>query len=247
MRLFMLLVLGWLGLAQAALAVQAGTRIDSRAYATFHVADLVQPLTAWSPTLWTTVASVEALTLTGATDTRVPPGAQVVSAYVLSNTGNMASEYTFTLNGSGCSGTTTSLSGLRLAVDSNNNGVADAGEWIATGTPSALKLRTGGSANLLVVGSSPVLASGLACISLTATTVAQSQLASSSLRVHVGTGASVTLNQTASYSGPLLSGTSVVGITTTARNIGTAAAAATSTAGPVATPVLVNGAPSWKT
>lgn len=233
----------WLGQLHAALAaVPAGTAILAQASATYHMAGIVQPLTAWSPVVKAQIVAVESLTLAGPAGQRALPGADVSLNYLLTNTGNTASRYTFQLTATGCGVTDVTLGGLRLALDTNGNGLIDPGEQIAVGGVVA-SLPSGQSASLIVHGSVPTVAAGTACVTLSGTTADQGQSATVSTPIRVGPGAALSLNKTVASAGALVPGTSTVDFTLTANNIGTEDAGPTPSAGTGATPVTVNGVP----
>lgn len=236
----LLVLVLWLGLGPVAMAAQAGALITAQAHASYRMPGMVQSISAWSATTVAQVAAVESLTLTGATSLRASPGADVTASYLLTNTGNTTSRYSFQLTGTGCIGTDIALGSIRLALDINGNGVAEPHETLPTGS-TATSLAAGQSASLLVVGSTPLVASGTACLSLTATTAAQPQSAAVRTSVLVGSGASVSLTKTVASTGAPVRGTSTLDFTLTATNLGTDPAAPTGTAGATATPVKVNG------
>lgn len=236
----MLVLVLWLSQLQPVLAVQAGTAIATQAHASFLMPGMVQPVTAWSDVVLVQVTAVESLTLTGPTRLRVPPGAQVHVAYQVTNAGNAESSYTLQLGNTGCSDpATTTLSNLRLALDTNRNGVVEVQEAVTS--PAAITLLPGQSAGLLVLGVAPAVASGMACVSLLATSAAEQNTAAAHTSVQIGTGASVSLSKTVSSVGPLVRGVSTLDFTLTANSIGSEAAALTSTDPTGAIPLKVDG------
>jgi large repetitive protein len=234
-----LVLVMWLSHLQAAQAVQAGTRIATQARASFLMPGMVQPVTAWSEVVLVNVAAVESLTLTGPTSLHVPPGVQVALAYQLTNTGNTESRYALQPGNSGCSDpATAALSNLRLALDTNRNGVVEAQETVTA--PGTVTLLPGQSASLLVLGGVPIVASGTACVSLSAVTAGE-RTATARTRVQIGTGASVSLSKTVSSTGALVRGASTLDFTLVANSIGTQTAALASTDPTATTPLKVDG------
>ena len=235
----------WLALLQGPAMAQtlAGTHISTQASATYRMDDMVHPVTAWSPVVVVNVLVVESLTLTGPTSVTTPPGGTVLVSYLLTNKGNAVSRYRFQLASTGCSGTNQVLGQLRLALDADHNGVAQAHETVSTGSVAA-SLSPGQSVSLLVQGLAPSVPSGLACVTLTATTDLQEEEAVLSTAVQVGAGASVSVSKTVASSGTLLRGTGLLDFTVTATNIGTDAAGPTDVAGAPAVALTIDGVPN---
>ncbi len=235
--------------APAVLASPApgGALIRNIATATYLPAGFAQAETASSNDVQARVQDVEALTLTSSQNVARPPGVQVTLSHLLSNTGNVASGYTFTWqnNGAGCAPDTLDLSALRVLHDVNNNGVADpADPVLALGTPNALSLLAGQAASLLVQGTLPMAANGTACLSLVATTALQAQTANNQDTITVSNAAVLTLSKSASYGGVMVPGTSTIDFTVTGNNLGAQAAQPVGTVAPGNTALIVNGAPA---
>ncbi|AIY42888.1 Outer membrane protein A precursor [Collimonas arenae] len=223
-----------------------GTVIRNVATATYVPAGFAQTETASSNGVIANVLPVEALTLTQDQNVTRPPNVVVSLNHLLTNTGNVPSSYTlnFVNNGPGCVADTLDLSSLRIVRDMNNNGVVDASDSvIALGSVGALQLKPGETASLIVQGTTPSVASGTACLTLSATTVSKGQSAVNHNVVTVGNVAVMSLIKSASYPSLVQPGSTVINFVVSGTNIGSQDAAPTSTAVPGSNTIIVNGAP----
>jgi len=230
---------------EASVAPAGGTIINV-ATATYVPAGYSQTETVNSNPVQADVAAVEALVLTQSQAVDRPPNVPVTLAHELTNTGNTPSSYMLNLvrNGSGCSGGTATLAGLKVVIDSNNNGVADPGEPVITlGAAGAVTLKAGQSVALLVQGTTPTQSAALACYTLTATTALQSLSASNNDIVNIDDNGVLSLTKSASYSGLVIPGSSNITFNIVGASIGWQGVAPSATApGSLATPILYNGA-----
>ncbi|MDB5879742.1 MAG: conserved repeat domain protein, partial [Variovorax sp.] len=220
----------------------AGLVIRTTATASYLPAGYSQIERTSSNTVTAVIRAVEALTLDGEARVARAPDIDATLNFLLRNTGNVDSSYAFApINGGSCTGTDTlDLSSLRVVLDANNNGVADAVEPTLTGA-AALTLAPGRTASLLVQGHVPNLPTGAACITLEAATQSQHVLARAATLVTIGANPVLAITKTAAFDGPLVPGASKVDFSIDAENIGVRAATPTATAGPAATPIVVNG------
>lgn len=220
----------------------AGLVIRTTATASYLPAGYSQIERSNSNTVTAVIRAVEALTLDGEARIARAPDINATLNFMLRNTGNVDSSYAFALiNGGSCTGTDNfDLSTLRVVLDANNNGVVDEVEPPLTGA-AALTLSPGRTGSLLVLGHVPNLPTGAACITLEATTQSQHIVARVATLVTVGANPVMAITKTAAFDGPLVPGGSKVDFNIDAQNIGVRAATPTATAGPAATPILVNG------
>ncbi|RZL56823.1 MAG: DUF11 domain-containing protein, partial [Variovorax sp.] len=231
----------------AAATPQAGLVISTTATASYVPAGYSQIERTSSNTVTAVIRAVEALALEGEARVARAPDVDATLNFLLRNTGNVESAYAFSLtNGGSCPGTDDfDLSGLRVVLDTNNNGIVDATEPALAGPgPGALVLGPERTAGLLVQGHVPNLPNGAACITLQAQTRLQQVTARSATLVTVGANPIVSIVKTASFDGPLVPGAGKIDFHLEAQNIGVRAAAATATAGPAAMPIRVNGVPT---
>ena len=227
----------------------AGLVMRTTATASYIPAGYSQIERTSSNTVTAVIRAVEALTLDGEARVAKAPDMATTLNFLLRNTGNVEASYALTpINGGGCAGTATGaniddfdLSGLRVVLDADNNGIADAAEPALAGG-AALTLAPGRAASLLVQGRTPNLPSGAACIALEATTQSQHITARAATLITIGANPVLTITKTAVFDGPLVPGVGKVDFNIDAQNIGVRPATATATAGPAATPVMVNGA-----
>lgn len=224
--------------------VPGNTIISTQATAEYIPNGYAQNETIYSERIYVTVASVEVVLLTPTTQTvNAAPSTTAILRHVLTNGGNVTSQYTFSLqsNASGCQSTTMNLSGLQLVRDINGNGVAESSDAVVPlSTPGALSLAMGESANLLVTGGVAASQSGLACLQLKTTTTVQGSVASALDTVRINNAAVITVNKSATYSGVVQPGTSVVRYTVTANNVGVNDAVGTNISSTSNT-ILING------
>lgn len=244
----MLLVFVAMSLASVvhAAPLAAGTLLRNVAHATYVPDGYVQTESVDSNAVVASISPVEALTLFQGQSVKRPPGVQVLLSHLLTNTGNVLSAYSLNWlnNGAGCSVDNFDLAGLRVVQDANNNGVADANEpSIPLATPGALSLPAGRSVSLLVLGNMPNVSSGFACLTLTATTVAQGISATNQDIVEATDLAVVSLTKMASYSGFIVPGSSRIDFTVNGTNIGASEALPTANAAPGGLGITVDGNP----
>lgn len=226
-----------------AAAPPAGFVIKNRAEASYVPTGKALPETIFSNTVSVSVGAVEALTLTHDWTVDLPPGSQAVLPHILSNTGNVASFYSFSLVN--LAGDGFDLSSLRLVLDANGNGLVDSDETSLTLGLSSLNLAAGRSATLLVTGVLPVNAgTASAQVKLTATTVSPKHLfASNTDTIRTGRQASIQLTKRADQAGSVLPG-AVIKYHVVGTNIGDSPAGPTATAAPLGTPILIDGQPA---
>jgi uncharacterized repeat protein (TIGR01451 family) len=225
----------------------AGIVIRSIATGTYLPNGLAQTETISSNEVIATVLPVEALVLTQDQSLSRPPASIVTLSHLLTNTGNVASTYTLALanNVGGCAADTLDLSALRVVRDSNNNGVVDAADPVVQlNAAGAIALKPGETAALLVQGTIPTAATGVACVGLTATTALQGLTAINRDTVTVGNAAALQLVKSASYPGNVIPGQTRVDFSVSGTNIGAQDAQPSNVIAPTNTPLLVNGAPS---
>ncbi|WP_083259035.1 OmpA family protein [Variovorax boronicumulans] len=225
----------------------AGIVIRSIATGTYMPNGLAQTETISSNEVIATVLPVEALVLTQDQSLSRPPASIVTLSHLLTNTGNVASTYTLALanNAGGCAADTLDLSALRVVRDSNNNGVVDAADPVVQlNAAGAIALKPGETAALLVQGTIPTAATGVACVGLTATTALQGLTAINRDTVTVGNAAALQLVKSASYPGNVIPGQTRIDFSVSGTNIGAQDAQPSNVIAPTNTPLLVNGAPS---
>ncbi|MDB5929174.1 MAG: conserved repeat domain protein [Polaromonas sp.] len=230
-----------------AVPAQAGTAIRNVASATYVPAGFTQVETADSNHVLVTVQAVEMLSLTQDQSVVRPPNVQVTLNHLLTNTGNVRSDYTigFVNSGAGCPTPILSLGALRVLRDLNNNGVADAGDpVVALGISGSITLQPGETAGLLVQGTLPAASAGSACTLLTATTAATAATATNRDIITISNAAVLSLTKSASYPGVVVPGVTRIDFTVSGSNIGAQDAQPVGTAAPAGTAIFVNGAPS---
>ena len=183
-----------------------------------------------SNTVNTTVAALEALSLTANQNLIFAPGSNFTSTHVLTNTGNVGTTYLITTSLPAGAGFVPTR--VQVVQDVNGNGVADPGEpVIAQG--GSITLAAGQSVNLLITGTIPATAlpGQSAQVTLTATSQLQGATASNTDTLNIVNSAMLQVNLAASVA-TSTPGSSLV-LSATASNTGNAAA------GPV--PVSVDG------
>lgn len=240
------LLLGGTSTANAAPA-PAGVVIRNIATATYMPGGFTQTETASSNEVVAAVLPVEALVLTQDQSLSRPPGSIVTLSHLLANTGNVASTYTLALanNTGGCAADSLDLSALGVVRDTNNNGVVDqADSAVQLNAAGTLALRPGEIAALLVQGTIPTAANGVACVALTATTALQGLSAVNRDTITVGNAAALTLVKSASYPGIVIPGRTRIDFSVSGTNIGAQDAQPSNVVAPTNTPLLVNGAPT---
>ncbi|MGB7740519.1 MAG: hypothetical protein WBM03_15530 [Steroidobacteraceae bacterium] len=227
-----------------AAAPPAGAEILNRAEASYVPPGNTGPETLYSNVVAIEVAAVESLALVADQTVSRLRGAPIVLPHVVTNTGNVASQYRFTLANLG--GDAYNLSNLQLVHDLNGNGDADPGEPVLAidGTTPGLELAAGAAASLLVLAEVPLVADGSAQIGLTATTASATPLSAVNTdTVGVEDLADVILTKGADQSGNVYPGTTIR-YRVVASNAGDRPAAPTDRAGPLDTPVLIDGQPA---
>lgn len=127
----------------------AGTDIANQAHATYVNPATGATIRLDSNAVVLTIQPVEALTLTQDQTVEAAIGTVVNLPHTLTNTGNTPSSYTLDL--ANLSGDDFDLGGLRVVLDVNGNGRAEAGEpSVTAATP--LRLTPGESLTLVIVG-----------------------------------------------------------------------------------------------
>lgn len=110
-------------------------------------------LEALSNTVSTKILGKDA-TLTAYPDLTLDPGTVAVWKHVLTNTGNLADSYTFSLTD--VLGDKGVLGNVQLILDTNKNGIYDAVDMVITSATPALPLNANETLNLLVLGTVPI-------------------------------------------------------------------------------------------
>ena len=139
--------------AAQAVAPLAGSVIENMARATYFDADRGFNTNIVSNTVQATVQPREALTLTSDISLARPAGGLVTLAHRLTNTGNASSN--FVLSVANQAGDDFDLLGLRLTLDRNGNGRADAGEPLVANGDTLGPLAPGESLDLVLTGKLP--------------------------------------------------------------------------------------------
>ncbi len=227
-----LLLLFWAAAVQAA-PPPAGSVISNTATGTYidSTTGLTSRLT--SNTVNTTVAALEALTLTASQNLLVATASPFTVSHTLTNTGNVATTYLVTA--SVAPGSIFVPVNVQVVLDVNGNGRADAGEPVipAGGT---VTLPVGLAANLLVIGQAPASATPgqTAQIVLSATSQTQGASASNTDTLNLTNSASIQVTLAASATEAVQG--QQVSFTATTVNSGNVAAT------PLA--IVVDGAPA---
>jgi uncharacterized repeat protein (TIGR01451 family) len=225
----------------------AGASLRLAASASYVPFGISQTEVTTSNTVVAEVLEVEALILTQSQVLTRSPGSLVVLSHSLINAGNTTSSYSFglTTNGSTCEGSTATIQSLRLVRDNNNSGTIDEGDSpVPTGIASSITLAPSRSIAVLIEGKVPLASSGLACVSLTATTTLQKIAATNQDTVIIGNSAVLLLSKTASHDGTIIPGLSPIVFKVVATNIGSQDASPSSKLAPTGRTLVVNGAPS---
>ena len=228
----------------------AGTVIRAQALASYDLAGSAGPEKVSSNTVIAIIQPVRALTLTQDNNLPRPAASTVTFAHVLTNKGNVAENYIFAVDQTGC---TTPNLGFQAApalyVDVNGNGIADPNDRKLTlGASAALSLAPGESANVLLQERVPLAANGgRSCVRLVATAEAgkwgATPISAQNLdTVLITSNASVVLTKSVNYSGLAVPGSTVLTYTVTANNIGNNDAGPTDTV-PTPGSILVDGRP----
>ena len=228
-------------------SVPAGSIITAQAIATYIPANYTQIETIHSNTVTAITLGVEALTMAQGQTMVRPPHAIIANSHLLTNTGNVVSQYMFSFipNSPTCAATNFNLTQITLWLDQNSDGVVDAGDiQLALNTSSVLRLPAGGTANIIVQSTAPTsVASGIACYSLTVTSEAQSITATNTDTVQISDIASLITTKSAQHGNLVQAGISTISYTITTNNIGNQDAMATATTS-TSIPIMVDGVPS---
>ena len=228
----------------------AGTVIRAQALASYDLAGSAGPEKVSSNTVIAIIQPVRALALTQDNNLPRPAASTVTFAHVLTNKGNVAENYIFAVDQTGC---TTPNLGFQAApalyVDVNGNGIADPNDRKLTlGASAALSLAPGESADVLLQVQVPLAANGgRSCVRLVATAEAgkwgATPISAQNLdTVLITSNASVVLTKSVNYSGLAVPGSTVLTYTVTANNIGNNDAVPTDTV-PTPGSILVDGRP----
>ncbi|MDZ4355376.1 MAG: hypothetical protein U1B84_03000, partial [Variovorax sp.] len=229
-----------------AVPAPSGAVIRSIATGTYVPVGLGHSETVNSNVVIASILPVEALSLTQDQRVNRPPGTVATLSHLLTNTGNVASTYTlsFVNDGAGCPADGLDLSALRVARDTNHNGVVDAGDLVLLpGAAGTLALQPGQTAELLVQGTVPAAASGSACVLLTAISALQGASASNRDIVEVGSVAVLALVKSASDPGAVVPGSTRIDFRISGTNTGARDAQPSGTAAPTGTQVMVDRSP----
>lgn len=222
----------------------ADTMIRNRASVTFKAAVYESAQKVESNEVEVRVAAVEALTLTNSQTIKSAPSAPFTLSHTLVNTGNVASNYQFTLAQQ--SGFV--ASNVKLVLDSNNNGKSDPGEPVlpSNGSPSTSiqNLAPGASVALLITATVPSNASppDTSQIKLTATTVLQAISANNTDIIELVTGPVFNISKSSNKPNQELTPGEEISYEITANNTGSSSALALSQANNVSAILLNNGA-----
>ncbi|RYX83215.1 DUF11 domain-containing protein [bacterium] len=175
-------------------APPAGARILNQADASYVTQGYTERITSNAVRLF--VSPVEALSLVQPNTRRSAPGAPVGLPHRLTNTGNVTTSYTLSVQN--MTGDDYDLSGLRLVRDSNSNGIADAGEP-TFGPSDTITLAPGDGADFLILGQVPdnIGSEKGANVQITARTSTQSVSVSNIDRVIVSPGPAISVRKAA--------------------------------------------------
>jgi uncharacterized repeat protein (TIGR01451 family) len=209
----------------------AGTVISAQALASYVPANSATPELIRSNTVYATVQPVEALTLNHDNNLSSSSGGIVTFAHVLTNTGNVPSRYTFSVDRSGCDTSNLGFLSTTLAVDVNGDGVLDSlDRRLLLGASGTFELAPGESATLLLQATLPLSSSiASSCLRFIATTLSSGKSAANIDTVDITSNSVVLLNKSVSYTSPVQLGSTVFTYTISAKNIGNSSATATAT------------------
>ena len=226
----------------------AGTIIRMDATATYFSPDSIAAQTVRSNEVMAVVKGVQTLNLVQDHAYQRPAGSTIQFAHLLSNSGNLASSYRFSLDTNGCAAGNQGFQSLSLYADNNGNGIVDAGDTKLTlDSAGALTLPPGDAASLVLQGIVPVNANGsVSCIRLLVSTDTVNQVvlqAANRDSVTISSNAALLLNKSVSYTGLAQPGYTVLTYSIQANNIGTSTAAASSSV-PDGGTVVVDGHPT---
>lgn len=223
----------------------AGASLQSVATATYIPTGLTLSESVSSNLVIAIVQAVESVLLTQSQSVTRPQGSNLLLSHFLTNTGNVASTYTFDLRngGAGCPQSTFSLNSLHLTFDANRNGVSDGADTpIPLGKPDAVSLMPGESAALLVQANVPLITNGSSCASLSAVTSLQSVAVSNQDVVTIGAGALLSLTKSAIHDSVLIPGQSRIDFRIFATNVGNQDARPSNVLAPTLSSLLIDGA-----
>ena len=258
--IYVLLLIGVLAgqTAQAAMP-PGGTVINNRAEASYIPSGATASETLYSNTVQATVQNVEALTLTHDQTITLPPGSNALIVHVLTNTGNVTSDYLFSLPNA--NNDDYNLDKLALVHDLDNDGQFEAStdqpiklvpfsvggvnnvnsvnsRVAATGF---ISLAPGESATLLVMGQVPATQNGgLARILLGVKTKSQGVSGFNTDIIKASNAAVMSIVKKADQAGPVKMDQKVR-YTLTAANIGNQPALPFDAAVSTATPIKLDG------
>ena len=223
----------------------AGTLIKNQAQASFTVQGDAASQTVYSNTIVAEVLPVVLLRLVQDNVLERSPGTPVTFPHLLTNVGNVATNYNFSFDTVGCTDPNKGFLGTtRLYLDVNGDGaVEDTDTLLAIGSSGSLKLAPGESANLLVQGDLPLVANGgSSCVRLIAAADGSTQQARNLDKVTITSNAVLVLNKSVNYSGLAQPGVTLLSYTITVGNIGNSSAAPAS-ATKDGTSIVVDGQP----
>lgn len=226
-----MLLLFWAA-AQAA-PTPVGTVISNTASATFVDTATGLPVRINSNTVNTTVAALEALTLTASQNLLIGVGSSFTISHNLANTGNTATNYLVTASVAG--GSAFTPLNLKVVLDVNGNGLVDAGEPVVP-AGGVVPVAVGATAGLLITGQIPpgAVPGQTAQLSLRAVSQLQNATATNTDTLNLTNGAAVQV----SYAASTATATQSVALNFTARAINNGNMAASPAN------VTVNGAPA---
>lgn len=244
-RQLVLPVLGFLFASSVSLAAPpAGTLIKDQALASFTVQGEATQRTITSNTVAAKVVVV-LLRLVQDNSLQRSAGTFVTFPHLLSNTGNVASTYTFTFDTAGCTSSNLGfVSAADLYLDTNGNGIVDSDdEKLTVAASGAVRLEEGKNANLLVQGRLPMAANGgSSCIRLIASADGSNVQSQNTDKVDITSNAALALTKSVRYSGPAQPGSTILEYVVTASNVGRTSAEPTASA-PDGSRILVDGMP----
>lgn len=176
-------------------APPAGARILNQAEASYVTQGFTERISSNAVRLF--VSPVEALSLVQPNTRRVAPGSPVALPHRLTNTGNVATSFSLSIQNQ--SGDDFDLLGLRLVRDLNSNGLVDGGE--PTFAPNdTISLNPGEGADFVILGQTPADARPEkgASVQISAKSVSQNASTSNLDRVVVSPGPAIGVRKSAS-------------------------------------------------
>ena len=218
------LALVWEGAAFA--APVAGERIWNRAVARYLPDGSSAPRAVYSNSVETRVLPVHGVTLSASPQLHAVAGSHVVVVSVLTNTGNVASDYRLALDAGDCAADQPRFASERIFLDRNGNGVVDADDLLLisagdVASARGLPLLPNERAHLLTEVRTPEhTSSPLHCVRIYAHDVPGDVHAASHVRVRVSGRAALRVTQSVRRGTPTALGQPVGHVRVTARSEG---------------------------